>query len=70
MNKTLSYIYFVIAGVWLADGFVNFFEEQDAYHIFLSYSTDNKYSFLAFKLVVGVLVILAGIRRLQMTKKS
>ena len=70
MNKILPYLYFLIAGFWLAEGAVTFFKDPEVYHIFLSYNTTNKYGFLAFKLIVGIVVILAGLRRLKMVRES
>lgn len=70
MNKTIAYIFFVGAAVWLIDGFYRFFTTQELYHIFLSYNTPNKYYFLLFKTLTGALVILAGMRRLRMSKES
>jgi len=70
MNKFLPYLYFLVAGFWLADGLMTFLKDQEVYHIFMSYNTTSKYAYLAFKLVIGILVILAGLRRLKMAKKS
>ena len=70
MNKILPYLYFLIAGFWLADGVMTFLRDPEVYHIFLSYDTTSKYGFLAFKLIVGILVILAGLRRLKMSRQS
>ena len=69
MNKVFPYLYFVIAGVWMIDGIREFLQPKEFYHIFLSYKTESKYWFLAFKLMIGILVVLAGIRRLRMIEK-
>ena len=69
MKKILPYIYFVVAAVWLFDGINKFLQPREIYHIFLNYNTDNKYNFLIFKLLIGLLVIVAGIRRLKMSKE-
>lgn len=69
MNKILPYIYFAIATIWLVDGIREFLQEKEFYHIFMNYKTTNQYWFLAFKLTIGALVILAGIRRLKMSKE-
>ena len=69
MNKTLPYIYFLVAAIWLLDGFRQFFQDKELYHIFMSYKTENAYWFLAFKLTIGIIFILAGIRRVKMSQQ-
>ena len=70
MNKTIAYIFFVGAAVWLVDGLYRFINTQEVYKIIFSYTTENKYYFLIFKLLTGLLIISAGIRRLKMNQKS
>ncbi|MEQ6122827.1 hypothetical protein AAON49_01335 [Pseudotenacibaculum sp. MALMAid0570] len=70
MKTILPYIYFIAAVAWLTDGFITFFRDVEVYHIFLNYNTENKYSYLGFKLLLGILLIWAGVRRLQMQEKS
>ena len=69
MNKIIPYIYLVVGIVWLIDGITKFIQTEEVYHIFLSFNTENKYYYLSFKAIVGILVILAGLRRLKANKQ-
>lgn len=69
MSKTIAYIFFVGAAAWLIDGIYRFINTQEVYKIIFSYTTENKYYFLIFKLLTGLLIISAGIRRWKMSKQ-
>lgn len=70
MGKALPYIYFLAAIVWLIDGFILFFKNLETYRIFMNYTMDNKYGFIAFKILFALLLIWAGVRRFRMNNES
>ncbi|MFD2567956.1 hypothetical protein [Pseudotenacibaculum haliotis] len=70
MGKILPYIYFIAAVAWLVDGFILFFKDLETYRIFLDYTMDNKYGFIAFKIFFALLLVWAGVRRLRMQNES
>ena len=70
LKKLLPYIYFIVAILWFIDAFQRFFESSELYYLIFSLTTTNKYGFIAFKVGFGLLIIAAGVRRLQMLKKE
>ncbi|MFY0631244.1 MAG: hypothetical protein JXR05_12740 [Flavobacteriaceae bacterium] len=70
IKKLLPYVYFIVAILWLIDAFQRFFETSEIYYLIFSLSTTNKYGFIAFKIGFAILIIAAGVRRLQMHKNT
>ncbi|MBL4606159.1 MAG: hypothetical protein JKY02_11015 [Flavobacteriaceae bacterium] len=70
LKKLPPYIYFVVAILWLIDAFQRFFEDPELYYLIFSLTTTSKYGFIAFKVIFAILIVVAGVRRLQMQKKA
>lgn len=68
MNKILPYLYFGIAAIWLVHGIRDFMQPNDTYYIAFGFKTSSAYGYLAFKILIGVFLVYAGIRRMKMSK--
>lgn len=67
MNKAIPFIYFALAAIWLAHGIRDFIQPSDTYYLGFGFKTSSAYGYLAFKIIIGVFLILAGIRRMKMS---
>jgi len=70
IKKYVPYLYFVLGLLWLINGFQRFAQDRDIYKIVFGLTTENKYYFITFKVIVGLIILYAGYERLQSQRKS
>lgn len=69
MNKTIPYIYFAVAAIWIIQGVRDLSRNQDSYYLFFGYETSSIIEYVGFKVVIVALFVYGGIRRLKMGGK-
>ena len=70
IKKYAPYFYFILGLLWLINGFQRFAQDRDIYRIVFGFTTENKYYFIVFKIIVGLIIIYAGYEGLRSQRKS
>ena len=69
ISRYIPYFYFILAGLLLINSIQESLEEKDEYPILFSYSTESSLTYLIVRVVMIVLIVLAGIVRLNQLRK-
>lgn len=67
--KFMPYFYFAIAGLLLVNSIGIYSEDQESYRVLFSYETESSTTFLAIRIVMILLIVLAGFSRLKRLKQ-
>lgn len=70
LKKYVPYLYFFIAIVWFGNAIWQFNQDLDTYRIVFQFYSEDKFTYILAKTLIGILMIGIGVKKLSNQNKK